>query len=237
MLDLGRGFSNLTRNFAPHTGQSYAMNLTSKRLTFTQRRFELYNHDNDVVMLAGGDGPNLPFPDAGFDCVALPRVLEWVAFGGRPDHHSNLIYGSLLRRFVANVYSIVSSKQPHRTNIYSVAGYRRFFKAVGFDIQQFFRLFSGYNHLAEIRPFRTRKAIWQVDPGENPRSFKYALKSSKFSFRLTALSLRIASHRPHRAQGKGVLFGNLDGQAIAVKIPFSDNSARAEAMQSPIERD
>ena len=32
------------------------------------------------------------------------------------------------------------------------------------------------------------------------------------------------------AKEKGVLFGNLDGQPIVVKIPFSDNAASAEAI-------
>lgn len=321
MLDLGCGLGNLTRNLAPHTGQLYAMDLTWERLEFAKRRFELFNADDDVVTLAGGDGPNLPFPDASFDCVALSGVLEWVAsdgdtddpsqpklakaarmffsyfgdrhprtvqlkflkevkrilkptgqlfvaienrlnaeyFGGRPDHHSNLLYGSLLPRFVANVYSIVSSRQPYRTYTYSVPGYRRLFQAAGFDTQQFFGLFPGYSHLAETRPLETDKAIWQPDTNEKPGSLKDALKHNKFfvpaygiiasNSAAPSVSLieRIAEKIQSQVQAKtglalstcqvtakekGVLLGNLDGQSIVVKIPFSDNAARGESRHS-----
>lgn len=323
MLDLGCGLGNLTRNLAPHTGQLYAMDLTWERLAFAKRRFELFNSNDDVVTLAGGDGANLPFPDASFDCVALSGVLEWVAsdgdtddpsqpkltkaarmffsyfgdkhprtvqlkflkeikrilkptgqlfvaienrlnaeyFAGRPDHHSNLLYGSLLPRFVANVYSIVSSKQPYRTYTYSVAGYRRLFKAAGFDNQQFFGLFPGYSHLAETRPLETDKAIWQADKSAKPESLKAALKRNKFfvpAYGIVAsqsdapsISLveRIAENIQSQMQSKsklvlstcqvtakdkGVLLGNLDGEPIVVKIPFSDSATSGEASHAAI---
>ena len=323
MLDLGCGLGNLTKNLAPHTGQLYAMDLTWERLAFARRRFELFNADDDVITLAGGDGPNLPFPDASFDCVALSGVLEWVAsdgdtddpsqpklakaarmffsyfgdkhpravqlkflkeikrilkptgqlfvaienrlnaeyFGGRPDHHSNLLYGSLLPRFVANVYSIVSSRQPYRTYTYSVAGYRRLFKAAGFDTQQFFGLFPGYSHLAETRPLETNKAIWQADLSEKPESLKDVVKRNKFfvpAYGIIAsqadapsvsLVERIAEKIQSQVQAKtgltlstcqvtakekGVLLGNLDGQSVVVKIPFSDNAARGEARHAAL---
>lgn len=322
MLDLGCGLGNLTRNLAPHTGQLYAMDLTWERLVFAKRRFELFNPDDDVVTLAGGDGPNLPFSDGSFDCVALSGVLEWVAdgesedpsksklakvagmffsyfgekhpravqlkflreikrilkptgqlfvaienrlnaeyFGGRPDHHSNLLYGSLLPRFVANVYSIVSSRQPYRTYTYSVAGYRRLFRAAGFGAQQFFGLSPGYSHLAEARPLETDKAIWQSDIGEKTGGLKDALKHNKFfvpaygiiasQSNASSVSLieRIAENIQSQvktkgklvlttcrvtAKDKGVLLGNLDGQPIVVKIPFSESAARGEARHSAL---
>lgn len=323
MLDLGCGLGNLTRNLAPHTGQLYAMDLTWERLAFAKRRFELFNAEDDVVTLAGGDGANLPFPDASFDCVALSGVLEWVAsdgdtddasqpklakaarmffsyfgekhprtvqlkflkeikrilkpsgqlfvaienrlnaeyFGGRPDHHSNLLYGSLLPRFVANVYSIVSSKQPYRTYTYSVAGYRRLFKAAGFDSQQFFGLFPGYSHLAETRPLETKKSIWQINSTEKSESLKDIVKRNKFfvpaygiiatqsDAKSVSLIERIAEKIQTQIQAqtgltlstcrvtakeKGVLFGNLDEQPVVVKIPFSDNAARGESRHAAL---
>jgi ubiquinone/menaquinone biosynthesis C-methylase UbiE len=318
MLDLGCGLGNLTRNLAPQTGQVYAMDLTWERLEFAKRRFELFNANDNVVTLAGGDGPNLPFPDASFDCVALSGVLEWVAsdgdtddpsqpklakaarmffsyfgerhprtvqlkflkeikrilkptgqlfvaienrlnaeyFGGRPDHHSNLLYGSLLPRFVANVYSIVSSRQPYRTYTYSVAGYRRLFRSAGFDAQQFFGLFPGYSHLAETRPLETDKAIWQADAGQKPTSLKDAVRHNKFfvpaygiiASQSDAPSVSLIERIGEKinaqvqsktglalstcrvtAKEKGVLLGNLDGQPIVVKIPFGANAALGEA--------
>lgn len=78
-LDLGCGLGNLVKNIAPHVGETVALDLTWERLRFAKRRFERFNADDRIVMVAGGDGKYLPFPDRYFDAVSLSGVLEWVA--------------------------------------------------------------------------------------------------------------------------------------------------------------
>ena len=78
-LDLGCGLGNLTKNIAPHVGQVVALDLTWERLRFAKRRFARFNANDQIQLVAGGDGKYLPFPDSYFDCVALSGVLEWVA--------------------------------------------------------------------------------------------------------------------------------------------------------------
>lgn len=79
VLDLGCGLGNLTKNIAPHVGEVCALDLTWERLQFARRRFALFNRDDRIALVAGGDGKHLPFADASFDCVMLSGVLEWVA--------------------------------------------------------------------------------------------------------------------------------------------------------------
>ncbi len=79
VLDLGCGLGNLVKNIAPQVRRCYAMDLTWERLQFARRRFSIFNADDDIVLIAGGDGRYLPFPDASLDCVTVSGVLEWVA--------------------------------------------------------------------------------------------------------------------------------------------------------------
>jgi len=78
VLDLGCGLGNLTKNVAPHVGEVYALDLTWERLQFARKRFGVFNADDRISLVAGGDGKHLPFADGMFDCVMLSGVLEWV---------------------------------------------------------------------------------------------------------------------------------------------------------------
>ena len=79
VLDLGCGLGNLTKNLAPHVGEMCALDLTWERLQFAKRRFSIFNPDDRITLVAGGDGDHLPFADATFDAVMISGVLEWVA--------------------------------------------------------------------------------------------------------------------------------------------------------------
>ena len=81
ILDLGCGLGNLTHNIAPHVGTVYAMDLTMERLEFSERRFSIFNADDRIKLIAGGDGLWLPFPDNHLDGVILSGVLEWMGEG------------------------------------------------------------------------------------------------------------------------------------------------------------
>lgn len=83
VLDLGCGLGNLAKNLAPHVGRVFAMDLTIERLRFARERFARFNSNDDIVLLAGGDGKYLPFPDKSLDLVVVSGVLEWVADDGQ----------------------------------------------------------------------------------------------------------------------------------------------------------
>lgn len=241
LLDIGCGLGNLVSNLAPLVGKTYAMDLTYKRLEFTEKRITLFNPDDNVKFLAAGDQPYLPFPDNSIDCVTLSGVLEWVGegdstpysegpkfkrlwkmifnffgdknprkiqlaflkeikrilkqdgqlfigienrlnfeyFTGRPDHHSNLLYASLLPRFIANLYSIVVSKKPYRTYTYSIPGYKKLLSDAGFNNIEFLGLTEGYSFLNEIYPAENNDPHWQI---EKRSGIKQKIKYSKFFF-------------------------------------------------------
>ena len=55
LLDLGCGLGNLVHNLAPHVAKIYAMDLTWERLEFAQLRFSLFNQEDEISLIAGGD--------------------------------------------------------------------------------------------------------------------------------------------------------------------------------------
>jgi len=239
VLDLGCGLGNLTSNLAPHVAEVVALDLTWERLLFAQKRFQQFNPNDRITLVAGGDGEHLPFPDAHFDCIVLSGVLEWVAddgggvpkdaprhirvwkmlasffgetnprkvqlkflrelrrilkpdgqlmvaienrlgyeyFTGRPDHHSGLLYASLMPRLLANVYSIVSARRPYRTYTHSYFGAKRLFAAAGFPALEFYGLTPGYSGLTDILPADTPRHFWAPLPAP---TWKARLKRSLY---------------------------------------------------------
>jgi len=79
---------------------------------------------------------------------------------GRPDHHSGLLYGSLLPRPLANLWSIAKSRVPYRTYTYTCAGHRRLMREAGFDDVRFLGLTPGYSHLRRILPYGGSFGSW-----------------------------------------------------------------------------
>ncbi|QOJ08257.1 class I SAM-dependent methyltransferase [Nitrosomonas sp. H1_AOB3] len=239
LLDIGCGLGNLVSNLAPHVGKVYAMDLTYKRLQFTQKRSSIFNASTNFSFIAGGDQRYLPFPDHSVDCVTLSGVLEWVGEGAsdphnsgsklrklwnmlalhfgatnprniqiaflkeikrvlkedgqlfvgienrlnyeyfisRPDHHSNLKYGSLMPRFIANVYSILVKHRPYRTFTYSIPGYRKLFADAGFDSLEFVGLFNGYSFLRQMLPFSKSGKVWEQG---KVKSLKKKISANKY---------------------------------------------------------
>lgn len=238
LLDLGCGLGNLVHNLAPQVDKVYALDLTWERLEFARLRCSLFNANDKITYIAGGDGTFLPFPDNSLDCVTLSGVLEWIPdngtlwdtqggkfskalkmimsffgttnprkiqieflreirrvlkpqgqlfigienrlnheyFLGRPDHHSALLYGSLMPRFLANLYSIFKRRNPYRTYTYSLGGYRRLLKKAGFSQQSYLGLLDGYSKLKEILNIDVDGVPWR---GTSLKGVKDKLKHHK----------------------------------------------------------
>jgi ubiquinone/menaquinone biosynthesis C-methylase UbiE len=109
--------------------------------------------------------------------VAIENRLDYEYFAGRPDHHSGLLWASLMPRMLANVYSIAATRRPYRTYTHSYFGIRRLFAAAGFPALEFYGLAPGYSGLAEIIPADTPRSFWAPAP---LASWKDKLKRSRY---------------------------------------------------------
>ena len=319
VLDLGCGLGNLTKNLAPHVAEVFALDLTWERLQFAKRRFAIFNRDDRISLLAGGDGDHLPFADATFDAVMISGVLEWVAddsslwahnsgrfekvcrmirvhfgkhnprrvqlrflreirrvlkptglafvgienrlshqyFGGRPDHHSGLWFGSLLPRPIATLYSIVRAHVPYRTYTYAHPGYRRLLRQAGFAECKFLGLTPGYSRLSEIIPFEDHTGRWQAshDAGSGGGrlassklfvpAYGIVASASVGEHKPTSLIERIAREaataagtaeadlRLHRLRitdnAVAIASGMLRERSVVLRIPLNEGAAAAES--------
>ena len=316
LLDLGCGLGNLAHNLAPQVKQIYAMDLTWERLEFSRLRFSLFNPDDNIKLVAGGDGAYLPFPDNSLDCVTLSGVLEWIPdnptlwntegsklqrawsmvaaffgaknprriqveflkeirrvlkpegqlfigienrlnyeyFTGRPDHHSRLVGGALLPRFLANLYSIFKNRNPYRTYTHSRGGYQRLLRAAGFHECKMVGLRDGYSNLNQLLPFDFEEIGWRqkksADLKENIRNNPWfvpafgiaARQAAKPSAPLLQRLLKIISDRHEGLQldkltissfdvtgkDKGIIQASAGSSEIIIKLPFSENGIEQE---------
>lgn len=180
--------------------------------------------------------------------VAIENRYNQEYFHSRVDHHSGLRYGSLLPRFVANAYSIAVNRRPYRTYTYSLDGYRRLLGAAGFAEQQFFGLFPGYSHLAEITPLVTAPRFWQPRPAANLKErlvrhhnlvpaygivASASADSNSLLGRVVAdIAARLGSDKLKASElrisgkGKGLLELVSDSRAFVAKLPFNAESLR-----------
>lgn len=186
--------------------------------------------------------------------IGIENRLNYEYFLGRPDHHSVLKYGSLLPRFLANIYSIYKRRIPYRTYTHSLRGYRKLLKSAGFNNQSFFGLLDGYSKLREIVNIDFTDVSWK------PFSYKsikdrlkhyelfvpaYGILASQEKAKGTPLILElfeeIGMHLTHKGgeipeieqflvSGKDkaiILIRNSIGKWI-LKVPFSNYGEQAE---------
>jgi SAM-dependent methyltransferase len=109
--------------------------------------------------------------------VAIENRFGYEYFTGRTDHHSGLLWASVMPRMLANVYSIAAARRPYRTYTHSYFGVRRLFGAAGFPALEFYGLAPGYSGLAEIIPADTPRSFWA--PSSLP-GWKGKLKRSRY---------------------------------------------------------
>ena len=310
ILDFGCGLGNLSHNIAPHVGTTYAMDLTWDRLKFAYKRFEKFNSEDEIILMAGGDSKYLPFCDGALDCVILSGVLEWIPdanglwnyninkfyrfllmifscfggnnpykiqleflkeikriikpegqifiaienrfnyeyFTGRPDHHTYLKYGSLLPRFLSNIYSILKRRKPYRNYTYSMSGYKKLLKKAEFKKAVCYALSPGYSKLNEIFPASLDKYSWHPPIGNNlkekikhnkrfvPAFGIVGYASSEFHTSLidkllSKINQSLSKRFDNRIvtildytitrKNKGVINGMIGDNKIIIKLPFN----------------
>lgn len=64
--------------------------------------------------------------------IGIENRYGYNYFKGIPEDHTGLRFGSLLPRYLSNIYSLLIRKKPYRTYTHSWAGYRRLLKKAGF---------------------------------------------------------------------------------------------------------
>jgi ubiquinone/menaquinone biosynthesis C-methylase UbiE len=77
VLDFGCGWGNLAISLARNFETVFAMDIVPERAAIAGIRARELGFGN-VIAIAGGNTPHLPFPDDQLDAVVLNGVLEWV---------------------------------------------------------------------------------------------------------------------------------------------------------------
>ena len=187
--------------------------------------------------------------------IAIENRFNYEYFRGRPENHTHLKFGSLLPRFLANIYSILIRRRPHRNYIYSMYGYKHLLRSAGFKKTDFYGLYPGYTKLEEIFPLSPTVSDWHQPP---PSNFKEKIKRNKFFVPAYGI-LGYASEEYHRSlqdrmlsginqslserfdnaavtitnycvtsKNKGVMSGSIEDQNIIIKLPFNETVLREE---------
>lgn len=87
--------------------------------------------------------------------VAIENRYALESLLGLPDTHTGLLWVTAMPRGLANLVSQVRKREPYRTYLYSLSGYRRLFQQAGFPAVRVLDLVSSYNDYDFV-----------VDPGD-----------------------------------------------------------------------
>lgn len=77
--------------------------------------------------------------------VAIENRYALESLVGLPDTHTGLLWVTAMPRALANVVSQIRKREPYRTYLYSLGGYRRLFQRAGFPAVRVLDLVSSYN--------------------------------------------------------------------------------------------
>lgn len=193
--------------------------------------------------------------------IAIENRLSYEYFSGRNDHHSRLKYGSLLPRFLANLYSIWVNRKPYRTYTHSRIGYQRLLFASGFERTRFLGLLDGYSKLKEIIPFDFSDRGWRTDDSAGVLKAKRRHKNHVPAYGIIAGSApalgqqslfdRLIEHiflhneKPGAADlsftrflvtgaEKGVIFAEAGDDQYVIKLPYSETCFDGEVTNAAI---
>ena len=116
--------------------------------------------------------------------LAIENRIGYEYFLGKPDNHSNLLFGSLLPRPLANQYSLARRGRPYRTYTYGIGGYRRLLSDAGLAFQHFYSTVPDYRHIEQMVDLTDRSQMGidlPIHRGQSPTSMRL-LKSSLYRY-------------------------------------------------------
>lgn len=76
LLDVGCGYGNATHNLAPHVGRVFALETSQIQLKFAQKRFSLFNPQDEITLVNCDQPGVLPFADNTFDIVIVSGFAD-----------------------------------------------------------------------------------------------------------------------------------------------------------------
>jgi ubiquinone/menaquinone biosynthesis C-methylase UbiE len=82
--------------------------------------------------------------------LGIENRFSYKYFLGHKEDHTGLVFGSLLPRRIANVYSLAARGKPYGTYTYSGSGYKRLFRSAGFTSYRFFVPYPSYRRFSRI---------------------------------------------------------------------------------------
>ncbi len=181
--------------------------------------------------------------------------LNYEHFMERANPHSLSHYRSFFLQFLSNTYSILFRKNPEQRSLYSIFGYNRLFRKVGFQVVDFFSLGFDHGTLRHISPISRGIPYWQK---QSPDTLKEKVKHYKYFVPMYGLVASV-SEKPQKRhldqciaqieqvlckdfdgavitlkdfsmteKEKAVITGSIDKQDIIIKLPFSFQSLQEE---------
>lgn len=199
IMDIGCGLGNLASNLAPQAKKTIAMDLTHESLEFSKKRFEIFNPDDDIELIAGGDAARLPFEDKTFDCITVSGVLEWVGEGDMAPFQT----GSKPARFWRMVAYQFGRHGPRSIQLQFLKEIRRVLKDDG-------QLFIGTNNRFNLEHL--------FDPPDDPSGLKRGSLLPRVLANLYSLWRRQSPYRAYTYSMSG--YRRLLKQAGFAKIEF-----------------
>jgi ubiquinone/menaquinone biosynthesis C-methylase UbiE len=82
--------------------------------------------------------------------LGIENRFSYKYFLGHKEDHTGLLFGALLPRRIANVYSLAARGKPYKTYTYSVSGYKRLLRSAGFTSSEFFVPYPSYRRFSRI---------------------------------------------------------------------------------------
>lgn len=188
--------------------------------------------------------------------IGIENRTNYEYFTGRNDHHSGLLFGSLLPRFIANLYSVFKNRTPYRTYTYNHRGCRKLLNESGFPDVQVVGLVDGYTKLNRLYPYNIKELI-DISEAESGLGQKIKAninfvpahgliaqqpKQNEFSFlgRLVAkiedeASVKLNFHSFFVTEkDKGIIRGKLNIGECVLKLPFNKLSSKGEKQNREI---
>jgi|GEM_PF-586807 len=114
--------------------------------------------------------------------LAIENRYGYEYFLGKPDNHSNLLFGSLLPRIAAHIYSLVKNHVPYRTYTYSYNELNKMLSKAQFTESRFYSMIPNYRDFNKISDLTDNGKLTIDVSAEKSRIKKKILNSSYYKF-------------------------------------------------------